>query len=248
METPLALVTGTTRGLGRAVAEELCARGWRVLGLARGGADLAPGASGYRHLSFDLEQPEGLEERLADLLAGSPARAARFGLVNNAARLTIEPTQGLSMDTLVAGLVGGAAVPAWLMGWALRAAGDRPLRIVNVSSGAAATPYPGWSGYCQTKAALDMAGAVLGEELAENPDLAGRDVAVLSYSPGVLDTQMQSALRGADPRAFPRRERFVELARRGELVSPKAPAWEIADFLEADGEPRFSRRRFGASG
>jgi benzil reductase ((S)-benzoin forming) len=245
MERPLALVTGSTRGLGRAVVEQLLGRGWRVVGLARGPAADAPQAADYRHLEADLERPDALADLLKRVLGQEPAQAARFGLVNNAARLDVEATHALDAGHLVASLVVGAAAPAWLMGWALRASGERPLRIVNVSSGAATSAYPGWSAYCQSKAALDMAGAVLGVELAENPDLAGRDVAVSSYSPGVVDTDMQRTLRSADPRAFPRRERFIELARKNELVAPETPAREIADFLEADGQEPFSRRRFG---
>jgi hypothetical protein len=43
-------------------------------------------------------------------------------------------------------------------------------------------------------------------------------------NPGVLDTDMQAALRGAD---FPDRDRFVDLHRRGELPSPASAAREI---------------------
>ena len=122
-----------------------------------------------------------------------------------------------------------------------------PLRIVNVSSGAATRASPGRSAYCQSTAALDMAGAVLAEELGEVPALMGRDVAVVSYSPGVVDTAMQEQLRAADESSFPRKQRFVDLFTSGELVRPEEPALEIVEFLVADAPPPFSRRRLGDS-
>ncbi len=247
MLAPLALVTGTSRGLGLSVARELLARGWRVVGVARSPSVPELEGTGYLHIAQDLAQLEGLARVLEDRLTGelAPAGGPRLGLVNNAATLAVEATHELSAEQLVRSLIVGAAAPAWLMGWALRASPHTPLRIVNVSSGAATSPYPGWSAYCQTKAALDMAGAVLGEELSEVRELGGRDVALVSYSPGVVDTAMQAQLRAADERSFPRKQRFLELFASGRLLPPEQPAREIADLLAADDLPPFSRRRFG---
>ena len=248
MKQPLAIVTGTTRGLGLAVARGLLERGWRVIGIARGTAPSELDAPAYRHLAHDLTDLEGLEARLAELRGEfDPASAERLGLVNNAAMLAIEATHELTARNLAQSFAVGVTAPAWLMGWALRAAPTIPLRIVNVSSGAATRAYPGWSAYCQSKAALDMAGAVLAEELGEVPALMNRDVAVVSYSPGVVDTAMQEQLRAADESSFPRKQRFVDLFTSGELVRPEEPALEIVEFLVADAPPPFSRRRLGDS-
>ena len=240
-------MTGTTRGLGLAVAETLLARGWHVVGLARGPAPERLAAGAYRHCVVDLADLPALErwiERDAPRLFPS-GDTGRLGLVNNAALLEQGSTEELKAEALARALLVGSAAPTRLMGWALGAAPRVPLRIVNVSSGAASSPYPGWSAYCMGKAALDMASAVLGLELEEVPRLAGRDASVVSYAPGVVDTAMQAEIRASDPASFPRRARFVELHTRGELVEPSRPAAEIADLLGADGLPRLSRRRFG---
>lgn len=240
-------MTGTTRGLGLAVAETLLARGWHVVGLARGAAPSRLATGAYRHCVVDLADLPALERWIEREAPGlfPAAETRRLGLVNNAALLEQGSTEELGSEALARALLVGSAAPTLLMGWALGAAPRVPLRIVNVSSGAASSPYPGWSAYCMGKAALDMASAVVGLELEEVPRLAGRDASVVSYAPGVVDTAMQAEIRAADPASFPRRARFVELHMRGELVAPSRPAAEIADLLDADGLPRFSRRRFG---
>ncbi len=247
MESAVAVVTGTSRGLGLAVAKVLLERGWRVLGIARsaGPANLDPRR--YHHARIDLGDPNALAEWMAHQQPQefSLAGVTRLGLVNNAAQLDHEATHEVQARTIARALLVGAASPTWLMGWALRNSEHAALRIVNVSSGAATSAYPGWSAYCQTKAALDMASAVLGIELEEVPALHGRDAAVISYAPGVVDTAMQAKIRAADPASFPRRARFEALHARGELLSPATPAAQIADLLATDGLPRFSRRRMG---
>ena len=71
------------------------------------------------------------------------------------------------------------------------------------------------------------------------------DVALVSYEPGVVDTEMQQAVRGALASAFPHVKRFLDLHAQGELHPPSRPAAEIADLLESDGLPPFSERRLG---
>ena len=111
-------------------------------------------------------------------------------------------------------------------------------------SGAAVNPYPGWAAYCAGKAALRMAGQVLGLEAAEVPALAGRDLAVVAYPPHVVATAMQEAIRATSPEQFPRRQKFALLHESGALVTPDGPAAEIAELLGSDGLPPFSERRY----
>lgn len=135
--------------------------------------------------------------------------------------------------TLAATLLLNVAAPVLLHGWLLRAAATTArVRIIDVSSGATTKPYPGWASYCASKAALDMAGQVLAAEIDEVPAHAGRDVAVVSFAPGVVATEMQVRLRQADPADFPRRDRFVALQEDGALLEPEAPATEIAALLD----------------
>ena len=243
----LAIVTGTSRGIGLATAAALLERGWSVLGVARSAAPKELRRDGYEHARLDLSDLAATGAWLEGEYAprGALGDAERVGLVNNAALLQpVAAVHRLEPEALARAACANLAAPIWLAGFVLRHAPRAPVRIVELSSGAASSPYAGWSAYCATKAGLDMAARVLARELEEVDDLRGRDVAVVSYAPGVVATQMQAELRAADARDFPRRQRFVELHEGGELVDPARPAAEIADLLEADGLPPLSERRF----
>ncbi|MCP3916458.1 MAG: SDR family NAD(P)-dependent oxidoreductase [bacterium] len=240
----IAIVTGTSRGIGAATATILLERGWSVLGVARGAAPPELEHPAYEHAQLDLADLEQLEAFLGDWSERVDLeQSSELALVNNAAVLApVELTSSLESSALMASYAINVVAPVWLMGFALRVARGR-LRIINVSSGAATTPYPGWSAYCGTKAALHMAGAVLGQELAEAQPTRSGDCAVVAYAPHVVATAMQAEIRAVDEEGFPRRARFHELHENGELLAPEAPAMEIADLCAAESLPPFSARR-----
>jgi len=244
----ICLVTGTSSGIGLAVAEELLRRGWDVAGVARRPAPLHHAR--YRHLRLDLADTARMESEFEGAFGEALALAGRgrVGLVNGAA--TLEPV-GPTVATPAAGLARAfalnAVAPIWLLGFFLRRARGGKLRVVDVSSGAARRAYAGWSAYCATKAALRMAGEVVGEEARSfAPGTAlPVDLSLVSYEPGVVDTEMQEAVRGTVAEAFPQVARFLDLHASGKLHHPSKPAMEIADLLESDGLPPFSERRLG---
>jgi len=250
MQTPtdrLAVVTGTTRGIGAAVAAALVERDWDVVGVARHPAALQHDR--YRHIVFDLanapELATTLEHRLEPIVADP--RWRRVALVNNAAAGgALGPFEKIDPVALAALGVVNWVAPAWLMGFMIRRVRtDAALRIVNVSSGAAVRPFPGLGDYCGSKAALRMMGMVAAVEL--DSDLrnlpAPKDTAILSYEPGTVDTEMQEAARSRPLADYPWGGLFRDFHARGALVAPAEPAAGIVEFLEADGQPRFSERR-----
>jgi len=244
----LCLVTGTTSGIGRAAAEILLERGWEVVGMARRDPPLAHAS--YRHLKVDLADTAALEARLEGEL-GKELRIAgrsRLGLVNNAAVLApVGPVSRLSATALSFAFAVNVLAPLCLLGFFLRRAGGARLRVVDVSSGAAARPYAAWASYCATKAALRMLDMVAGVEAEQFPpgSATPADFAVVSYEPGVVDTAMQASVRAVPEADFPAVQRFVDLQANGLLRPPREPAEEIASLLERDDLPRFSVYRLG---
>jgi benzil reductase ((S)-benzoin forming) len=241
-----AIVTGTSAGLGEAVARQLLERGWSVIGIARRPAPFAH--ERYRHVAYDLagvaDDPASLESQLT---LPDVRTLSRIGLVNNAAVPEgLMPIARLDPRQLARIYAVNLIAPLWLMGYALRSAPhDTPLRIVNVSSGAATTGFAGLATYGSSKAAMRLAGMSLAREW-DTPSPTARprdDAAILSYEPGVVDTDMQRYARSRPADEFPWAQMFHDFAARGVAVPPERPAREIVAFLESDDQPPFAERR-----
>jgi len=243
----LAIVTGTSSGIGDALTRMLLQREWRVVGISRRPAPIA--SSLYSHLPLDLGDVDSLTATLTSRLGQVVADAAvtRLALVNNAADVAL---LGQVDQLEPAGMLKAYAInvvaPVLLTGWILRSAPPNvPLRIVNLSSGAAVAPLPGLGAYSATKAALRMAGMVLAAELDMRHPPAGpsRDVSIWSYEPGVVETAMAQAVRNSSAETLPVVQWFQQLAANKKQRLPEDPAKEIADYMEADGHPRFGEQQ-----
>jgi benzil reductase ((S)-benzoin forming) len=241
----LAIVTGTSSGLGAAIAHALLARDWTVVGMSRRRPDLS--SPGYRHIEIDLGDLPRLrqiaESELAPIV-GEP-KWSRIGLVNNAGAIGSMRALELADPLQVASVFAvNAVAPIFLTGFVVRTVpSTMPLRIVNVSTGAAVQAIPGIGDYSSSKAALRLASMTFAAELAssERPGGARADTAILSYAPGVVDTSMQESARADRPW----NRLFVDFHTQGRLVPADAPAREVVEFLSGDGEEPFVERRFG---
>lgn len=235
----LALVTGTSSGIGAAVARGLLRGEWHVVGVARRTSGIAH--ERYRHLALDLSDVPAASARLERDFGAQLAERAweRVGLVNNAAAAPAGRIQNLQPTELVSSFALNAVMPLWLMGFIARRKPEQcMLRVVNVSSGAAQRPSPGLAAYCAAKAALRMAGMAVAAELDDR-------VSVLSYEPGVVDTEMQLAARSKPLEEFPWGDTFRRYHAEGRLVAPELPAADIVEFLESAAAERFKERRYG---
>ena len=234
MSDRLALVTGTSSGIGAAVAKELLKRRWTVVGIARRKVKFG---EGYQHLALDLSDASAAKKIEKEFGAKLGEQAwQRVGLVNNAAVGLSGRIQSFDASELAKSFVLNTAMPLWLMGFTIERA-KAPVRVVNVSSGAAVRPFPGLAAYCAAKAGLHLGGASVAAEDAPN-------LHVLSYQPGVVDTEMQLSTRSKSLDEFPWGTTFRQYHAEGRLVAPERPAAEIVEFLEAEGGERFNERRF----
>lgn len=224
----LYIVTGASRGLGRAIAEQLLRPGHVVLGISRQAPAAPPGLEQW---PCDLADPVPVAARLRAWLAGFDARRfAGAALINNAA-LLVEPRPLRDADpaALSASVRVGLEAPLLLTAAFLRGtqawAADK--RVLHVSSGLGRRAMAAQGPYCAIKAALDhLARAqALEEALLDN----GAKVAALA--PGIIDTDMQVQLRGADPSVFPDHEAFVQMKTGGRLDSPAAAAAKLLAYL-----------------
>ena len=225
----LYVVTGTTKGLGRALADAIAGReGNELVEIARAAEGPVPG--GFR-LEADLADA-GAVERACDRLEGRIAanHYAKAVLVNNAGVVgPVGPLETLEGDALARNLMVNLVAPILLMRRFLAMTDARASlrRVINISSGAGRRPIFGWSAYCAAKAGLDMASRVAALEAAAR----GKPVEVASLAPGVIDTDMQSHVRGLSSEAFADVERFRRMKAEGELRSAEDVA---ADILRAE--------------
>ena len=194
MDAPTALVTGASRGLGRALASALNDRGWRLLVDGRDGRRLSDATAQFPRpdlvtaIAGDVADPR----HRADLVAAAGPRLDL--LVNNASTLGPSPLPRLAEltpDELERVLRINTVAPLALVQLLLPALTAAGGRVLDVSSDAAVEAYAGWGGYGASKAALDQLTAVLG---VEHPDLR-----VYSVDPGDMATDMhQGAFPGED--------------------------------------------------
>ena len=223
-----AIVTGVSRGLGEALAAEMLARGFTVLGVGR---TASPRLSGKRfHLAAcDLAQPALLAAAITPALrvvaGGKPESVT---LINNAAVATPTGRAGhLDASAIATALATNAAAPAVMADLFMRSFPDDSVerRIINVSSGAAQTAVAGTLVYCMSKAAIEMLTRTIAVECTD-PRFR-----CISLRPGIFDTGMQAYMRSRDPAEFPSVALFRGFKENGLLKDPADVAARIVEKL-----------------
>lgn len=225
-----AVLTGHSKGLGAAIAADLLGRGIAVLGLSRSKSD---GAAHPLLIEVALDLADA--DALAGWLAGGDltrflAGAQTSLLINNAGVVApIAPLGRQSAADLIRMVSLNVTGPLILSdAFAATTDGKPDRRILHISSGAGRKPYPSWSAYCATKAALDHhASAVQTDAL---PGLR-----ISSLAPGIIDTAMQATIRSTPAEDFPLLERFQGFKADGALSSPADAARTITTYLLSDG-------------
>jgi NAD(P)-dependent dehydrogenase (short-subunit alcohol dehydrogenase family) len=231
---PVAVVTGASEGLGRALAHELASRGWALVLDARRELalrDAVRSLPGGPHPAIAGDVADPAHRR--DLVDVAAELGGATALVNNASTLGASPLPSLAdLDVatyrriLEVNLVAPVALTAALLAQLRRHRGV----VVNLTSDASVEAYETWGGYGSSKAGLDHVSRVLA---AEEPSLR-----VYAVDPGDMRTRMhQDAFPGEDisdrpepAAAVPALVRLLE----GQLPSGRYRAAElVADLSEA---------------
>ena len=235
----LYLITGASRGLGRAMAEQLLQPGNVLLCISRRqSAELAELASKQSQAGVelvqweqDLSDPVAAAARVRDWLASQDAQ--RFDsatLINNAGTVGNPAPLSAALDAeLSQALRIGLEAPMLLTAAFLGATRDwrGARKVLNISSGLGRNAMGSQAPYCAAKAGMDHYSRAVALEEAHAPNGA----CIVSLAPGVIDTDMQVQLRGAPAEKFPDRTRFEKLKNEGMLDSPAAAAAKVLKYL-----------------
>ena len=220
---PTALVTGASKGFGRALAHVLAGRGWRLVIDARHGAELvAADIPGAVAVAGDVADPR----HRAELAAAVDSVGRLDLLVHNASALGPSPLPSLAdypLDALRTVYETNVVAPVALTQALLPRLAASGATVVMISSDAAVEAYEGWGGYGSSKAALDQLARVLG---VERPDLR-----VYAFDPGDMRTDMhQRAFPGEDISDRPMPETVVPALLRLLDERPASGRYRAADL------------------
>jgi len=217
-------ITGTSKGIGKALAELLLEKGETVTGISR---SCSIEHHNYTHHSIDLSDLEAVK----NFEFQEAVNAEKIALVNNAGTLGEVSYVGNSSDddiinafninlTAVAVLT-NKFIKAYITYTAEKI-------ILNITSGAAHHIYDGWSAYCTTKAGMDMFTRVIDKE----QQLTKSNIKIMAVAPGIIETQMQEQIRNADESCFSAKHDFIEYHQQGMLKPVSQSARQLFDVLK----------------
>jgi benzil reductase ((S)-benzoin forming) len=236
MTQHLFILTGASRGMGLAMAQQLLQPGNTLLCISRriNEALAVQSKQAGAHLvqwTQELALGSDASQRLAQWLGQQNSDAfASTALINNAGVIPrIGPLSEADADDLGHALRVGLEAPMQLTSAFLRAtsrwSGTR--KVLNISSGLGRRAMASQAGYCAAKAGMDHFTRCVALEEA----LKTNGAKVCSLAPGVIDTDMQEQLRAAGGASFPDQSSFLNLKSSGSLASPEDAAKRVLAVL-----------------
>ena len=189
------LITGASRGIGRAIADKLAGDGITLLLHGRDREALAQTCSGAEAksskvipLRYDVSETDSIDKMIKEIGA-TPIDA----LINNAGIAVVKPLGDITLGEWDKTLAVNVTAP-FLLTQRLLPNMPSGSSIVNILSVAAKTGFPGWSTYCMSKFALE------GFSQAVREELRPRKIRVINVYPAATSTEIWKSVEGEWPR------------------------------------------------
>jgi benzil reductase ((S)-benzoin forming) len=230
------IITGHSKGLGAGITTALIDENHHIHGISRSDNTVLQklaAAKGCKmnFYSCDLSHTDTIETVMKLVFENIPKEDCEgVYLINNAGVINpIGPIETLEPAQMDLHMRINLMAPMYLIREFVKHFSDwkTEKRVLNISSGAAINPYHGWSNYCTGKAGLDMFTRCIATE-QEDKDYPVKLVAV---APGIIDTDMQTTIRGTTDEQFIHKKKFVELKESGQLVAPNLAGKKIKELL-----------------
>ncbi|RYZ87812.1 MAG: SDR family NAD(P)-dependent oxidoreductase [Proteobacteria bacterium] len=217
------IITGTSQGVGKALANLCLQNGDIVIGISRAQALNHPH---YHHLSIDLAERDYIEDQAWDRVLHPMVLATgskKWLLINNAGVVgPIGHVGTLDAQAILKSQMINAVAPFILTNALIGfAKSERAhLTVLNTGTGASRKPFEGWSTYCSTKAATAMLDRVIALECQSEESV----IKLVEFELGAVDTQMQKEIRESESEKFPQVQMFKDWKDQGRLISPETAA------------------------
>ncbi len=219
-------ITGSSRGIGKALSQILLQEeNTTVFGYGR---TCSIEHENYKHEKVDFSNIDTLTNwTFPDL-----KNAEKIVLINNAGVINeihrlgklhnINIIKDIQVNLTTVGVLMNRFISKY-------SSLEIPRLILNISSGAGRHPIDAWSGYCASKAGVDMLSKVAATE--QNKLSTNTGLRIFSVAPGVVDTSMQDQIRASSKDDFSGVQRFIDLKNNGDLYPPEKSAKLLLKFI-----------------
>jgi benzil reductase ((S)-benzoin forming) len=230
------IITGTSRGLGEALAKGLMEENNHLICISRGNnTELISEAENkgvnLDYINYDLNDINNIDKLMENVFYKINFEIMEaIYLINNAGIVKpIAPIERCEHIEIIENVNINLLAPMLIVSSFITLTSELKVekRVINISSGAGKKPYHGWSCYCSTKAGIDMFTKTVAFE-QENKDYP---VKILSFAPGIIDTKMQEQIRSSSEEEFAHIERFMNFKKQGLLLKPREVAEVIIRLL-----------------
>ena len=214
------IITGVSRGFGKAIAELYLSKGEKVIGIGRS-ANIDH--ANFSFISCDLSNLDAVRNLSFDSFSEPVTLINNAGILGEINRLSDQKECDVDQVMTV-----NVSAPIILTQKLYEKVKNKDLfTLVNISSGAASRGIPSWASYCASKAALNMLTQTFFLEEQEK----GVCPKVFAVAPGVIDTGMQDQIRATNPANFSSLENFKVLKEDGSLFSPEEAAKRLYSLV-----------------
>ncbi|WP_100371801.1 (S)-benzoin forming benzil reductase [Bacillus sp. FJAT-45037] len=236
------IITGASKGLGAEIVKAYAKKNAHIISISRTenhslSQTVQEKGATHTQMMLDLSNIDQIASLVDNVFESIDlSHATSIHLINNAGLLApVKPIERCSHEEMIKNHHVNLLAPMLLTSSFCEKVANLSIdkKIINISSGAAKRPIYGWSQYGSAKAGLDL----FSQGVAVDQQETIHPVQVISFAPGIMDTNMQAEIRSTDKEDFINVETFKEYKKTGKLLPPATVANVIVDLLSADDFP-----------